>query len=495
MASGSLVVINKRLGPESKRSLVLRWVGGNKANIVCYTAFAIVYVALSSASNPRVYDNFPDSHTYLPLSFLGHAERLWTIPLLYFFGGTSGGRVALQIVIGVACWITLAVQVGRVLQGRIIRLVAQAVTLLMSLSAPVLQWNRIVLSESLSISLTVLLLAASLALARRMEIRALSVFLVVAVLWTFTRQVQAFVVVALAIPFVLLAWKRPKVRRIALIGGLGIVVIGVWGTVTALQTSSVSPEGIAATNPSEVQLAGIIQFRAISNRGEIAYLHNHGLPYTSALKFPPPFTTVGQLVNVTQFADPYAEYRLADDPEFRRWADQKGQSVYLKYLITHPWEAISQPVIHAPQLMTMNPDYIATPALPSWASTLVYGNLSSLAKPNTPSGAPRSSDPIYAVLLISVAAILVVLAAVRHRLTRVIWVAVSAMVFVVLWALAIWSFAATELPRELIEPAVLFHVSAVVLIAAALDSLVSGPSEETKMGGRMVTADRQMATR
>ncbi len=29
----------------------------------------------------------------------------------------------------------------------------------------------------------------------------------------------------------------------------------------------------------------------------------------------------------------------------------------------------------------MNPDYIATPALPSWASTLVYGNLSSVASP------------------------------------------------------------------------------------------------------------------
>ena len=57
-----------------------------------------------------------------------------------------------------------------------------------------------------------------------------------------------------------------------------MAVIGVWGTVTALQTSSVSPEGIAATNPSEVQLAGIIQFRAISDHEEMAYLHNHGLP-------------------------------------------------------------------------------------------------------------------------------------------------------------------------------------------------------------------------
>jgi hypothetical protein len=473
LTTESLADINKRPGPESKRSLALRWVGENKGNVVCYTAFSIVYVALSSVSTPRVYDNFPDSHTYLPVSFLGHAVRLWTIPVLYFFGWTPGGRVALQIVIGLACWITLAVQVGRVLQVRIVRVVAQSVILLISLCAPVLQWNRIILSESLSISLAVLLLATSLALARRMDIRALLVFLVVAVLWTFTRQVQALFVGVLAIPFVLLAWKRPEVRRVAVVGGLGMVVIGVWGTVTALQTSSVSPGKIAATSPSEIQLAGIIQFRAISDRGEMAYLHNHGLPYTSALKSPPPFTTVGQPVNVTQFADPFAEYQLGDDPAFKRWADKHGQSVYLKYLITHPWQAVFQPVIHSPQLMTMNPDYIATPALPSWASTLVYGNLSSVAVPNMPSGAPRSSDPIYAVVLISIAAVLVVLAAVRRRFTRVIWVAVSAIVFIVIWAIAIWDFAATELPREFIEPAVLFHVTAVVLIAAALDSLVS----------------------
>ena len=198
MTTESLAVTNKRPEPESKRSLALRWAEEHKGTAVCYTAFAIVYVALSSVSTPHVYDNFPDSHTYLPISFLGHAVRLWTIPVLYFFGGTSGGRVALQIVIGVACWITLAVQVGRVLQVRIVRVVAQAVILLISLCAPVLQWNRIILSESLSISLAVLLLATSLALARRMDIRALSVFLVVAVLWTFTRQVQAFFVAVLA---------------------------------------------------------------------------------------------------------------------------------------------------------------------------------------------------------------------------------------------------------------------------------------------------------
>ena len=179
-------------------------------------------------------------------------------------------------------------------------------------------------------------------------------------------------------------------------------------------------------------------------------------------------------MNATQFADPYAEYRLADDPRFKQWADQRGQDIYLRYLVTHPSTAVVQPLVHAASLMTMNPDYISTPALPSWVSTLVYGNRSSVPFPNVPSGAPRSSDPFYVFFLVPVAALLFCLATFRRRLTRTVWVAVVAFFFAVLWLVVVWDFAATEVPREVIEAAVLFHVSIIVLIAAALDSLFSG---------------------
>jgi len=459
------------------------WAKKHSAAIACYGAYVIIYTVLSCVGTPRVIDDFPDSHTYLTISFLGHADRLWTVPVVYFFGGSSAGRVILQTLIGIGCWIALAVQLGRVLRTRTIRLVSQALVLLLSLSPPIFQWNRFVLSESLTISVTVLLLAAALALVRRMDVRALAAFLVVATLWTFARQVQAFVVASLVIPFLLLAWRLPRVRRLALVGGIGIAVIGIWATLTALQTSQISPAGVAVTNPSEVQFAGIIEYRAGTNPGELSYFRNHGLPLTSALKLPPPFTRLGQPVNVYQFADPFAEYRLADDPKFKQWAEGNGEHVYLKYLITHPSTTVIQPILHATQLMAMNPDYISTPGFPSWLSTVVYGNLSSIAAPNSPSGAPKSSDPFYVGLLFGVGTLLFCIAAARHRLTRVIWVAVVALSFVAVWAIAIWSTAATDLARVFIETAVLFHVSIIVLIAAALDSLLSGAPRPTGVHG------------
>jgi hypothetical protein len=177
-------------------------------------------------------------------------------------------------------------------------------------------------------------------------------------------------------------------------------------------------------------------------------------------------------VNVSQFADPYAEYRLADDPQFKQWADHSGQHVYLKYVLTHPAPAVFHPIVDAAELLSMNPDYISTPGLPSWASTAVYGNLSSLATPNAPSGAPRSADPTYVVTIFAVGCVLFCFAVIRHRLTRTIWVTAAALGFTAIWTIAIWNFAATELPREFIETAVLFHISIVLLIAATVDSLV-----------------------
>src|ERR1700733_10441607 len=97
-----------------RRSKVLRFRAREHwASIICYSIYVITYLTLSWAATPHVFDQFPDSHTYLTISFLGHAERLWTIPVAYFAGGTSAGRVVLQTLIGVGCWVALSLQFAR----------------------------------------------------------------------------------------------------------------------------------------------------------------------------------------------------------------------------------------------------------------------------------------------------------------------------------------------------------------------------------------------
>ena len=465
--------------PQQVNTTFSGWVRRHSVSLCICGVFAIAFLALSFVGAPHVVDNYPDSHTYLPISFLGHAQRLWGVPLFYFVGVNSAGRVALQTVFGAICWITLAVQIGRALRTALIRFVAQIVVLLIGLTAPVLQWNRIVLSESITISLTVLVFATWLAFARRMDGRSLAALLVATVLWTFTRQVQTFVVAALVVPLAVLAWRRADIRRLALIGMVGIAVIGIWGAATALQTSKTL---------TEVQVAGIVQFRAIGNSGEMTFLREHGLPKGLALE-PQPFRSMGQPVNVLQFGDPYAEYRLVADPGFRRWVDQDADHALIDYMVSHPWESLGDPLIHAPELLTMNPDYIASPALPQWASTAVYGDLRSVAADNSPAGPPRSSDPIYVVVLFTCGAALFVLTALRRRLSRTIWVAVGGVGFAAVWTIAIWNLAATDYPRIFLPTAVLFHVAIVLLIAGSLDAYFVGSVRKKKSSNP--TASRQ----
>ncbi len=62
------------------------WAQKYWASIICYSVYVITYVTLSWAATPHVFDQFPDSHTYLIISFFGHAVRLWTIPVVYSSG-------------------------------------------------------------------------------------------------------------------------------------------------------------------------------------------------------------------------------------------------------------------------------------------------------------------------------------------------------------------------------------------------------------------------
>ncbi|MDQ2728261.1 MAG: hypothetical protein M3Y91_10460 [Actinomycetota bacterium] len=110
--------------------------------------FAAAYLTLATWTLPQVGE-YPDSAFYLRLSFLGNTERLWTVPVVFTLAGSATGQAIAQSAIGAACWIALAVEVGRAVRHLVIAHTAAGLVLLGALTAPVTQWNRVVLSESL----------------------------------------------------------------------------------------------------------------------------------------------------------------------------------------------------------------------------------------------------------------------------------------------------------------------------------------------------------
>src|SRR5262249_36509461 len=103
---------------------------------------------------------YPDSASYFYVDFLGHAAggRSPTVPLLYTALWSDRARVAAQVIVGIACWSTLAFAVAKSLRHPYVARAGALLVLLLGATIQVTEWDQIILSESLSISLTALLL-------------------------------------------------------------------------------------------------------------------------------------------------------------------------------------------------------------------------------------------------------------------------------------------------------------------------------------------------
>ena len=430
---------------------------------VAATAYVCVFAVLSLLPNTDPWV-FPDSASYLRLSFLGNAPRLWTVPFVYTLAVSDESRILVQTAVGAAAWLVLAAEAGRHVRHEVVRRLLQLWLLAISLSGPVLQWNRAILSESLSISITVLLVATALRLWRRPVLRSLGVFLVVLVLWIFARQPQAYVAPLIALGFVAVAVFRRDRRKGAAVGAGLCVMAGAWGWVTAGRPG---PLSVAPVN-----VAGIVQFRAVTNSGEMAYLSTKGMPRAPSLRSAPPLTHRGLPVNVGQIGDGYAVPALLADPAFNRWAGSKGQGAIVSFLIRHPDNGLWPPLTAAPSLLTMDPGYVPMSAASTWIARLAYGTLRANPSATTGDGARSSSDPIYLEVL-AVIALGLTVAAGLSRGTDAAPVLVWALAGLAgAWVVVVWAGSAVELPRLLVAPAVLVHIALVLISALGVDALL-----------------------
>lgn len=397
---------------------------------------------LSLVGQPHVAV-FNDSVTYLHPSLMGSTGRLWFVPALYWLAVSDEGRVVLQTVVGIGCWLALAAAAAGALATRAARLIAFAAILVIASTPEVVQWNRAILSESLAISVTVALLAASVWLVRRRSWWSLAVWLVAVLAWTFSRQVQALVVAVLAVPLLVAAARAKGRRAVCLVGASAVLGFAAWGIVASLQATSIARFNAVA----------IVRYRAGTNPAELRYFEAHGLPMVAPLRSPIPFEPSGLPVNVTQHANPADMTRLLSDQTLVRWVDHHWDAVYARYLIGHPSTDLGPPVIEAPTLMTMNPGYVQGPEMPTWLVDAVYG-----------------TSPSYLIVLFGLGVAGLVATAWRRRAGSLLWLAAGAVVFDCLWCAAVWNLSASELPRLYDPEAVVAHVLLDLLVVVALDS-------------------------
>jgi hypothetical protein len=164
------------------------------------------------------------------VSFTGHAPRLWGAPLLFALFHSDAHRVQAQWAISTVAWALLAGALWTCLRSTPAKVVASAAVLSFALLTLVTEWDFTILSESLSISLGVTVVAGFLLWLRTGARSALVGMTAAAFYWTFVRAELRLFVVVLGAVLVFLAWRRRDLRRWALGAVLVLVVAVGWCT-------------------------------------------------------------------------------------------------------------------------------------------------------------------------------------------------------------------------------------------------------------------------
>ena len=384
---------------------------------------ALGYVALRVlAARGAATGIYPDSSAYeriallpFPSSAFFRGTKPWGLPLLYKIlpGDPAVAAPVAQLAISIAAWLVVAVAVLRCLSGRQMREVAFAAVLLFSLSSSIGLWDADLLSESLSLSLMALLVAALLTLARRPTVLVGMAAVAAATLWAGTRDTNAYAVVLLAPLASAVIWRAGRIH-LALVVTAAFVAAG--GTAIAAS---------ASTARSELLLMDVVDERVLDEPAARAFFVQRGLPVRPGLRR-------------TLFARRSVLTRYEQDPELanvREWLTRHGGRTYMAYLLEHPRASLVTPLRQLPSILSPN-------------------GLDGYAAPGYEPILPRRFDPgrrpggtallLFGVLALGTAAV----AALRRRAARTWLVPIVLLLISVPQALLVWDGEPIEVGRH-----------------------------------------------
>jgi hypothetical protein len=426
-----------------------------------FALLAIAYVALRVGAFEGVTTvTYRDSQSYLDVarhSLLSPdfwaGARPWAVPMVYkLVPHDDDARAVVQLVISVACWAALAAAVARCLRPSAYRVVAFAVVLAFSASFPIIRWDRLVLSESVSISLTALVAAVWLELVRSPRPRAVIAVLAVNLLWVFTRDSNAYLALATALPaLVWLARPGATPRR--------------WPAVLAGGLVAISLASVAATGTQEAQLRRndrpllhVVGRRVLIHPDQRAYFERHGMPSPTPLVLRRHKALAA--LGVTIPSD-------ARSDAFLRWVRRHGRATLARYLLAHPLASLRPLVKFRQRLLGgvtigyRSPD--ARMALPEPIASALYPQ--------------RAADALLWLAVVSGVALLAALVG----CPRWTWlVPIGLILLEIPHALLVYHGDTLEIPRHAILMAIMLRLGVLMLALFAVGALLERLVEQVR---------------
>ncbi len=263
--------------------------------------------------------------------------RPFTVPLLYnLLDCHRPGVVRAQVVVSILSWSVLAWFAARLFRPAGVRVAAFALILGFGLVVPINQWDWVIRSESLSLSLFALFFGLCLAYAqhglprdgssRRRSILLLAALLLVAAMWLFTRDTNVYTLLSLTVTAPIAALVpsvRRRIRWRQLLIGCGAAVALCW----------VSRANMMAARRYASPLMNIVFNRALVGRAMFeAFRDDLGMPVNQAL-----LDRRGK----KHSSDQRYAFKAPELQAFRDWLYSVAPSRYQRYLLTHPGYSVT----------------------------------------------------------------------------------------------------------------------------------------------------------
>lgn len=262
-----------------------------------------------------------------------------------------------QTMLHAISWIALALTSKSMIRSYHFRPVIVGIILAIGLSPAVVNWNHALLSESLSISLMVLLLAIWFWIQKGWNWHKAFILVGITVLWTFTRDSNALLVLALAVILVSIGLII-KHQRLYLFFSLFFVLL--------YFLSSYLSE---IPNRWAVPLGNVIFQRVLPDQNALDFFMASGMPVDSAI-----LDMEGRWI----CENSCAFFEEEKNEAFRVWLYENGRITYIRYLVSNYNNSLIAPlenldILTEYSLMLPNSLVYKAP-IPQWLSSTLFIN-------------------------------------------------------------------------------------------------------------------------
>jgi hypothetical protein len=394
------------------------------------------------------------------LSISGHASRLWGTPLFYAIFPDDAARAFGQWTVGTLAWGLLAVVLCAQLRSRITRVIAATAILVLGLLPEVTNWDFAIMSESLSISLGVAVLALLIWFLRSGEWPVLVALTITAFWWTFIRPEMRLMVGFLILVLASYAVRREARRRGVVVAAAVLVVAVGWVTaITPAMDRTYAARAWNGLSLTEATFVYRLRFQIMPNPEIMAvYQRELGMPDCPAAE---------RIAKVRAWETSQFFRAYLSCPDLVAWGHQNAGSSGYRF-------ALADPSLYARQTLRVLPASLSgevdrgSAVLPEAVERAVFPRQRVL---DTLAGGYLSALVVAA------------LAGAFRRWKILVYTSLGAVVASVISMFAELMYSAGDYVRFGIQEAVFIRIAIVLMAVAAIDALIGRMRGEATADG------------